>query len=78
MTDERSEWTISDLGGLHAELSVLRAQRDELLAALQDWIAHRNIVFDAQMRGTLDSIPTNRIDEIVAKAEAAIARATGG
>ena len=36
MTDEKSEWTISDLGGLHAELSVLRAEVAHLRKALEE------------------------------------------
>lgn len=47
----------------------------DLLAALRAWIAHRKAVFDAQMRGTLDEIPTDRINEIVSQAETAIAKA---
>ena len=58
------------------EHALLLAAAPDLLVALEAWINHRSLVFNAQMQGKLDDIPTERIDEIVDQARAAIKAAT--
>ena len=41
----------------------------ELAGAISAWLEHRHDVFCAQMQGTFDEMPTNRIDEIVQQCE---------
>ena len=52
----------------------LFAAAPDVLAALKAWLDHLSVIFDAQMRGDLDSVPMARIDEIIKQAHAAVAR----
>jgi len=49
------------------------AHEAELAGATSAWLEHRHDVFCAQMQGTFDEMPTNRIDEIVQQCEDALA-----
>ena len=54
------------------KLIAAEAHMAALAGAISAWLDHRHDVFCAQMQGTFDEMPTNRIDEIVQQCEDAL------